>query len=51
MGYKSLFAKLQAIWKMLSSFQMIDLGYDFFVVKFADSDDVNKVIVNGPWFV
>lgn len=34
MGFKSLLAKLNAIWRPTSSFQMIDIGFDFYVLKF-----------------
>uniref|UniRef100_A0A7N2R9M0 CCHC-type domain-containing protein n=1 Tax=Quercus lobata TaxID=97700 RepID=A0A7N2R9M0_QUELO len=30
---------------------MIDLGYDFFLVKFSILDDYQKALEQGPWFV
>ena len=30
---------------------MIDLGYDFFLVKFSILDDYQKTLKQGPWFV
>ena len=29
----------------------VDLGKDFFLIKFMDDEDYDKVLRGGPWFV
>lgn len=43
--------KLIDLWKLQSDFSLIDLGLEFFTVKFTDEDSQKKVIQEGPWFV
>ena len=50
-GYRNLLTRLEGIWKPKGKFAMIDLGYDFFLVKFSILDDYQKALKQGPWFV
>ena len=38
-GYRNLLTRLGGIWKPKGKFSMIDLGYDFFLVKFSILED------------
>lgn len=50
-GFKNLQLKLTNLWRPSSAFQMIDLGYDFYVVKMTSQEDLDKILLNGPWFI
>ena len=50
-GYKNLLTRLGGIWKPKGKFSMIDLGYDFFLVRFSILDDYQKALEQGPWFM
>ena len=50
-GYRNLLTCLGGIWKPKGKFSMIDLGYDFFLVKFSILEDYQKALEQGPWFV
>lgn len=43
-GYKNLLTRLGGIWKPKGNFSMIDLGYDFFLVKFSTLEDYQKAL-------
>ena len=48
LGYTYLKDRLKNIWKLHSSFFSIDLGNHFFLLKFQDVVDLNKVLNEGP---
>ncbi|GKV41414.1 hypothetical protein SLEP1_g48952 [Rubroshorea leprosula] len=50
-GYNFLYGSLKAQWKPAGKWDCIDLGYDFFLVRFQVHEDLSKVINGGPWFV
>ncbi|GKU88054.1 hypothetical protein SLEP1_g2363 [Rubroshorea leprosula] len=50
-GYTFLYASIKAQWKPTGKWECIDLGLDYFLVRFQDQVDLNKVINGGPWFV
>ena len=50
-GYRNLITHLGGIWKPKGNFSMIDLGYDFFLVKFSTLEDYQKALEQGQWFV
>ncbi|GKV18821.1 hypothetical protein SLEP1_g29153 [Rubroshorea leprosula] len=50
-GYNFLYGSLKTQWKLASKWDCIDLGYDFFLVRFQVHEDLNKVINGSPWFV
>lgn len=50
-GYKALCTRLQGIWRPEGTFNMIDLGYEYFLVKFAQVSDYFAVLERCPWFV
>ncbi|GKV26879.1 hypothetical protein SLEP1_g36097 [Rubroshorea leprosula] len=50
-GYNFLYGSLKAQWKPAGKWDCIDLGYDFFLVRFQVHEDLSKVINGGPWFI
>ncbi|GKV16725.1 hypothetical protein SLEP1_g27324 [Rubroshorea leprosula] len=48
-NYKLLCARLGALWRTESEFDLIDLGLGFYTVKFASLDDRNRILTGGPW--
>ena len=50
-GYKYLTFKINTLWKPVYKMDCVDLGKDFFLNKFHDEYDYDKVLRGGPWFV
>lgn len=51
MGYNYLHAKLMGLWKPAGRIDMVDLGRDFFLLRFSLLEDLEQVLKKGPWFV
>lgn len=51
MGYSYLSFKINTLWKPVARMDCIDLGRDFFLIKFHDESNYDKVLRGGPWFV
>nr|XP_009786058.1 PREDICTED: uncharacterized protein LOC104234221 [Nicotiana sylvestris] len=49
--YQFLQRKLQAIWKPNETIFLIDLGYDYYLIKFNKQENYNKAFHEGPWFI
>ncbi|KAL4287091.1 hypothetical protein AHAS_Ahas19G0151500 [Arachis hypogaea] len=41
--------RLEVLWGKKGSINVIDLGNDFFLVKFFSSEDLDFVLTEGPW--
>lgn len=39
------------MWKSSESFLLIDLGSDYYIVKFAIEENMFKALNGGPWFI
>ncbi|KAK9999329.1 hypothetical protein SO802_018932 [Lithocarpus litseifolius] len=50
-GYNFLHAKLLSLWKPTGRLDMVDLGRDFYLLRFAVRDDLEMVLMKGPWFI
>ena len=50
-GYHFLQARLNALWKPSGRMDIIDLGKDFFLVRFRLKEDISSILENGPWFI
>ncbi|XP_065634508.1 uncharacterized protein LOC136069677 [Quercus suber] len=50
-GFLFLSTKLQSMWRPSGRMDIIDLGNDFFLVKFELKMDLDVVFKGGPWFV
>ncbi|XP_070056894.1 uncharacterized protein [Nicotiana tomentosiformis] len=43
--------KIQDLWRATEKFSLIDLGEDYYIVKFSKEENVIKALQNGPWFI
>lgn len=43
--------KIQDLWRPTENLSLIDLGEDYYIVKFAKEENLSKVLQNGPWFI
>ncbi|XP_016513949.1 uncharacterized protein LOC107830811 [Nicotiana tabacum] len=43
--------KIQEAWKIIDNFPLIDLGADYYIVKFNCEEHMIKVLNSGPWFI
>lgn len=50
-GYHFLQSRLSSMWKPLGRMTCIDIGKDFFLIKFSLKEDHAKVLKGNPWFV
>nr|POF03716.1 uncharacterized protein CFP56_06636 [Quercus suber] len=50
-GYTYLVSKLRGMWNPKGGMDCIDLGFDFFLIKFELSEDVDYILKGGPWFI
>ena len=50
-GFNFLQSKLNLLWKLSGRIDFVDLGKDFYSVKFSVKEDMNVVLKNGPWFI
>ncbi|KAA3474118.1 GroES-like zinc-binding alcohol dehydrogenase family protein [Gossypium australe] len=48
-GYSVLQNKIYSLWKPSSLFQLIDIENDYFLAKFQNKIDYEKVLAEGPW--
>lgn len=44
-------AKLAHLWKPNEPLVLIDLEWEFFIVKFNLEESMNKILTEEPWFV
>lgn len=50
-GFSYLTFKINALWKPIAKLDCVNLGKDFFLIRFSSRDDYDKVLKGGPWFV
>ena len=50
-GYHFLHSKLIGMWKSIGNMDCMDLGHDFFLIKFLVKKDHLEVLRRGPWFM
>lgn len=50
-GYSYLAFKINALWKPVAKLECVDLGRDFFLIRFGCVDNYDKVLKEGPWFI
>ncbi|KAF3664896.1 hypothetical protein FXO38_09877 [Capsicum annuum] len=51
MTHQLLKQKLTNIWKPTEETNLVDLGSEYFLLKFAKEQNMNHVLHDGPWFV
>ena len=50
-GYNYLTFKINALWNPTARMTCVDLGKDFFLIKFSAEENYDKVLRGGPWFI
>ena len=50
-GFLAMRDRLHKLWKPTGGFDVLDLGYGFFLIKFDRDEDRTKVIEGGPWML
>ena len=50
-GYNFPHLKLMGLWKLVGRVDMVDLGRDFFLLRFSIIKDLEMVFKKGPWFI
>ena len=50
-GYSYLSSKLNALWKPAARLDCVNLGKDYFLIKFHCANDYDQVLRGGPWFI
>lgn len=50
-GYHYLWRGIQAMWRTQGEPMLIDLGYDFFIVKLSRQEEYDRALLEGPWIV
>ncbi|KAL4348268.1 hypothetical protein GQ457_17G010460 [Hibiscus cannabinus] len=50
-GFRALLNRIQVLWAPRGEICLIDLDNDYFLVRFADVEDYNRVLSGGPWMV
>nr|XP_023905785.1 uncharacterized protein LOC112017557 [Quercus suber]POF19329.1 uncharacterized protein CFP56_17705 [Quercus suber] len=50
-GFSYLTFKINALWKPSARMYCVNLGKYYFLIKFSNADDYDKVLKRGPWFV
>jgi hypothetical protein len=51
LGFFTMRDRLKGIWKLTGGFDMVDVGYGFYIIQFDMAADREKVISGGPWMV
>ena len=50
-GYHYLHSRILNLWKPAGRLECVDLGKEFFLIRFGLVDDFDFVLENGPWFI
>lgn len=50
-SHQFLKSKLIELWQPNEPLILIDLGYNYFIVKFIKGENSNKALHGGPWFI
>ncbi|KAH0647235.1 hypothetical protein KY290_033226 [Solanum tuberosum] len=51
MSHLYLKKKLSVLWRVSEEIILIDLGYDYYIVKFYKEENLQKTLQQGPWFI
>ncbi|XP_015958565.1 uncharacterized protein LOC107482544 [Arachis duranensis] len=50
-NYMALVHKMKGIWRLKGSYEVLDVGFGYFLVKFDHNEDREKVLLGGPWLI
>lgn len=49
LGFSALLYKLSTLWKLVGHLQLMDLKNAFYLVRFHDKSNLDKMLTCGPW--
>ncbi|KAL4291711.1 hypothetical protein GQ457_14G003420 [Hibiscus cannabinus] len=50
-GYRALWNRIMALWNPVGEINLIDLDNEYYLVRFANDEDFQKVLSGGPWVI
>nr|POE75443.1 hypothetical protein CFP56_50698 [Quercus suber] len=50
-GFTYLKSKLSQLWRPSARMDFVDLSYGFFLVRFFSKEDLDSILMKGPWFI
>uniref|UniRef100_A0A2N9IFC0 CCHC-type domain-containing protein n=1 Tax=Fagus sylvatica TaxID=28930 RepID=A0A2N9IFC0_FAGSY len=50
-GFHFLHSRIMGLWKPAGRLDCVDLGHEFFLIRFGLVEDFDRVLQNGPWFI
>nr|XP_025631302.1 uncharacterized protein LOC112726209 [Arachis hypogaea] len=50
-NYTALSHKLRTVWRIKEGFDLLDVGFDCFLVKFDVAEEREKILLGGPWMI
>ena len=50
-GFNFLNSRIHALWKPTGKLDCVDLGCEFYLIRFSVREDHDLVLKNGPWFI
>ncbi|XP_057733751.1 uncharacterized protein LOC130948905 [Arachis stenosperma] len=50
-SYTAFSHKLRMVWRIKCGFDLLDVGFGYFMVKFDAGEDREKVMLGGPWLI
>ncbi|XP_016178984.1 uncharacterized protein LOC107621483 [Arachis ipaensis] len=50
-SYTTLSHKLRSVWRLKGGYALLDVGFDYFMVKFNLLEDRDKVLLGGLWMI
>ncbi|KAL4323225.1 hypothetical protein GQ457_11G016430 [Hibiscus cannabinus] len=50
-GYRALWNRIMALWTPVGEINLIDLDNEYYLVRFANEEDFQKVLSGGPWMI
>ncbi|KAK5773018.1 hypothetical protein PVK06_049321 [Gossypium arboreum] len=50
-SYSVLFNRITSLWRPIQPFQLMDIENGYFLAKFQNREDYDKVLTQGPWII
>ncbi|KAK5784532.1 hypothetical protein PVK06_039058 [Gossypium arboreum] len=50
-GFNTLLNKMKSLWSPKSHMKLMNLENYYYLLRFQDKEDFNKVLVGGPWVI
>jgi len=50
-GYTQLKKRLKTKWVFDGDFSLMDMGYDYYVIRFTNRERYNHALMDGPWMI